>query len=410
MNDIFQNDTRNMAIKTTLTKHEIKVMLVDDQAIIGEAVRRMLAPEKDVRFRYESDPKKALQTAEEFAPTIILQDLVMPDIDGLTLVKKFRENPKTADIPLIVLSTKEEPKVKAEAFALGASDYLVKLPDRIELIARIRHHSQGYINLLQRNEAYFALVESQKILSAELAEAAAYVCSLLPSPIKAPPIETDWRFIPSTQLGGDAFTYHWVDKDHFCIILLDVCGHGVGAALLSISAINLIRSEALPHTDFKDPGATLSALNETFQMEKHNNMYFTIWYGIYNRAEATLSYSSAGHPPALLINRRPDGAPEIKHLATPGMVLGGMPGTKYTTQSISMDMPCTLYVVSDGTFEIARLDGTMWPFEDYVKFLVDATLANQPALDVLENKVRELHGPGALDDDFSILKVDFSGK
>ena len=88
---------------------------------------------------------------------MILQDLVMPDIDGLTLVKNFRANEATRETPMIVLSTKEEPAVKAEAFALGANDYIVKLPDRLELLARIRYHSKGYIALLQRNEAYQAL-------------------------------------------------------------------------------------------------------------------------------------------------------------------------------------------------------------------------------------------------------------
>jgi len=140
--------------------------------MIGEAVRRMLAPEADIRFHYCSDPAEALKMARELAPTVILQDLVMPEIDGLTLVKFYRAEPALRDTPLIVLSTKEEPATKAEAFALGANDYLVKLPDRIELVARIRYHSQGYINLLERNEAYQALLASQKALAAELAEAA----------------------------------------------------------------------------------------------------------------------------------------------------------------------------------------------------------------------------------------------
>jgi adenylate cyclase len=132
-----------------LPKHAIKVLLVDDQAIIGEAVRRLLATEEDIIFRYCNDPTTALHVANEFAPTVILQDLVMPDIDGLMLVRFFRANTPTRNIPLIVLSTKEEPKVKAEAFALGADDYLVKLPDKLELIARIRYHSKGYISLLE---------------------------------------------------------------------------------------------------------------------------------------------------------------------------------------------------------------------------------------------------------------------
>ena len=140
-----------------LPKHALKVLLVDDQAIIGEAVRRLLATEEDIVFRFCSDPTGALHIANEFAPTVILQDLVMPDIDGLLLVRFFRANAATRHIPLIVLSTKEEPKVKAEAFALGANDYLVKLPDKLELIARIRYHSKGYISLLERNDAYKAL-------------------------------------------------------------------------------------------------------------------------------------------------------------------------------------------------------------------------------------------------------------
>jgi PleD family two-component response regulator len=107
-----------------LPKHALKVLLVDDQAIIGEAVRRLLATEADMIFRYCSDPTAALHVANEVAPTVILQDLVMPDIDGLMLVRFFRANAATRHIPLIVLSTKEEPKVKVEAFALGANNYL----------------------------------------------------------------------------------------------------------------------------------------------------------------------------------------------------------------------------------------------------------------------------------------------
>src|SRR5574340_447065 len=126
-----------------LSRFAISVLLVDDQAIIGEAVRRMLAGEPDITLHFCQDPTKALEMAKEVCPTLILQDLVMPEVDGLTLVKFFRANPSTRDTPMIVLSSKEEPVVKAEAFAAGANDYLVKLPDRIELIARIRYHSQS---------------------------------------------------------------------------------------------------------------------------------------------------------------------------------------------------------------------------------------------------------------------------
>jgi two-component system chemotaxis family response regulator WspR len=148
----------------------VKVLLVDDQAMIGETVRRALAQQPNIEFRYCGNPAEALEVAQKTKPTVILQDLVMPGIDGLTLVRQYRANPLTKDVPIIVLSTKEEPTVKSEAFALGANDYLIKLPDAIELIARVRHHSKAYLNQLQRDAAYLALHESQRKLMETNAE------------------------------------------------------------------------------------------------------------------------------------------------------------------------------------------------------------------------------------------------
>ncbi len=142
----------------------VMVLLVDDQTIVAEAVRRMLVDEARLDFHYCANPEDALRMAQATRPTVILQDLVMPGVDGLTLVRQYREHEATRDIPIIVLSTKEEPRIKSAAFAAGANDYLVKLPDSIELIARIRYHSRSYLNLVQRDEAYRALRQSQQKL------------------------------------------------------------------------------------------------------------------------------------------------------------------------------------------------------------------------------------------------------
>jgi len=146
------------------TDYHVMVLLVDDQTMICEAVRRALAGEPDIDFHFCADAREAMSVALNIKPTVILQDLVMPGIDGLTLVNQFRSNPVTRDVPIIVLSTNENPQVKGQAFALGANDYIVKLPDRIELIARIRHHSRAFLNQLQRDAAYRALRESQQQL------------------------------------------------------------------------------------------------------------------------------------------------------------------------------------------------------------------------------------------------------
>jgi len=140
------------------------VLLVDDQAMVCEAVRRALASEADIDFHYVASAKDALATAIQIKPTVILQDLIMPGTDGLTLVSQFRSNPATKDIPVIVLSTNDNPQVKAQSFSVGASDYVVKLPDKVELVARIRHHSRAYLNQVQRDAAYRALRESQQQL------------------------------------------------------------------------------------------------------------------------------------------------------------------------------------------------------------------------------------------------------
>ena len=142
----------------------IHVLLVDDQAIIAEGIRRMLEGEKDIQLHYCDDPSKAIDTAIEINATVVLQDLVMPDVDGMTLVRFYKANHATKDIPIIVLSSKEDPKIKSEAFSYGASDYLVKLPDQIELIARIRAHAKNYIMQTERDAAFFALREMKKQL------------------------------------------------------------------------------------------------------------------------------------------------------------------------------------------------------------------------------------------------------
>lgn len=151
-------------VPSTLKKPPISVLLIDDQPTVGEAVRRMLMTEEDISFYYCDDPIQAFQLASENAPTVILQDLVMPDIDGLLLLRFFRANVATQKIPMIVLSVKEEPELKAKAFAAGANDYLVKLPNSVELIARIRYHSEAYINRLERDEAYLAIQKSEQRL------------------------------------------------------------------------------------------------------------------------------------------------------------------------------------------------------------------------------------------------------
>jgi len=142
------------------------VLLVDDQPMVGEAIRRMLLDQPDIEYQYCSKGSLAVDTAERLKPTVILQDLVMPDVDGLTLVSRYRASSVIRDTPVIVLSSKEDPAIKRDAFQGGANDYLVKLPDKIELVARIRLHSKAFLTQIQRDEAYRQLEERIQELQA----------------------------------------------------------------------------------------------------------------------------------------------------------------------------------------------------------------------------------------------------
>lgn len=141
----------------------VKVLIVDDQPITVESIRRLLSNEPDIEIHACADPTLALSIAADLEPSVILQDLIMPDVDGIMLVKFFRAHPKTKDTPIIVLSSKEEAATKAAAFSAGANDYLVKLPDPIELIARLRYHSAAYYNFLKQDEAAQTMAENKAL-------------------------------------------------------------------------------------------------------------------------------------------------------------------------------------------------------------------------------------------------------
>ncbi len=389
---------------------KVVVLLVDDQLIIGEAVRRILVGHPGIEFHYCQKGQDALATAARLLPTVILQDLVMPDADGLELVRGYRGQQSTAITPIVVLSSKEEGATKAEAFARGANDYIVKLPDPVELIARVRYHSRGYLSLLQRNQAFEDLRRSQAALAAELAQAEAYVRKLLPAPVEAP-VKIDWLFVPSASLGGDCFDYFWIDDDHMVIYLLDVCGHGVGPALLSVSARNTVRAGGVGSLDPRDPTTVAASLNAAFPMDKHGNMFFTLWYGVYQKSTRTLRYTGGGHPPSILFlpgSATPAaGSDAVRMLETPGPPIGIAAGMEFETITTDVPLGSTLLIYSDGAFEVFTAEGKIWGVDGLLKFMQSRDLRSPECLHELHQIVKSMTGSDVLGDDFSILLASF---
>lgn len=143
----------------------VKVLLCDDQVIVAEALRRMLVDCEGWSFSHIADPSLLMSTISEFEPTVILQDLVLPDISGIDLLKLVRSQEATVDLPVILLSTTDDAKIKFEAFAAGASDYVVKFPEKFELVGRISYHSRAYCNLKAREKAQTMLEQKSRLES-----------------------------------------------------------------------------------------------------------------------------------------------------------------------------------------------------------------------------------------------------
>lgn len=255
-----------------------------------------------------------------------------------------------------------------------------------------------------------ALLESRKHLARELEEATDYACSLLPPRLNTT-FKTAWKFEPSTELGGDFFSYSWIDDDHFSVYLIDVCGHGVGAALLSISVVNLLRSQALTDVDLREPGQVLETLNIMFPMESNGNKYFTAWYGVYQISTRRLRYSSGGHPPAILLSGLSADSAHVHSLNGEGLPVGSMQDSTYATREIEVGPFNRLYVFSDGTYEVESDDGRMLELTEFAEWLAEAGRANNDRdVENIYERIRGLHGDSRLDDDFSLVRVEWAAK
>jgi sigma-B regulation protein RsbU (phosphoserine phosphatase) len=261
---------------------------------------------------------------------------------------------------------------------------------------------------VQIEEALQDRNQALKQLYQELAEAADYVRSILPLPNTEGGIRTDWRYIPSTSLGGDAFGYHMVDEDHFAIYLIDVSGHGVGAALLSVSVMNVLRSQSLPGTDFTDPEQVLASLNMAFPGEENNDMFFTIWYGVYNKSTRELTYASGGHPPALFFDKAHAGDPHATLLRTANNAIGAMPDASYEKGKHLIKEQTQLYVFSDGVYEVEKADGSMWQFDEFRDFMTSIKTGTQSRLDHRYQHAEDINNLDNFEDDFTILEVAFN--
>ncbi|KJH69934.1 SpoIIE family protein phosphatase [Aliterella atlantica] len=378
-----------------------KILIIDDDPIIRAALKKTLQ-NQGYDTTIASNGEEGIKQAVLIRPALIICDWMMANLDGLEVCRRIKSQPELATTFFILLTAKGEVEDRVEGLDAGADEFLSKPLEMNELKARVRaglRIHQLNQDLQVQKQALEALNQN---LRSELAEAADYVRSLLPTPLVGN-INTEALFVPSAQLGGDCFDYYWLDDDHLAIYLLDVSGHGVGSALLSVSVLNVMRSQSLPKTNFYQPSEVLKALNSAFQMVSHGEKYFTIWYGVYNRKQRQLIYANAGHPPAILIEKN---SSKVEQLDSTGLPIGFLPDVDFDCNSCAIAQDSTLYIFSDGAYEIQQLDDTIWGVSALTHLLQDFTVSNS-SLEKLLQQIVGISNKDTLDDDLSLLKVEF---
>ncbi|MGB3510963.1 MAG: SpoIIE family protein phosphatase [Microcoleaceae cyanobacterium] len=375
-----------------------KILVIDDDTAIQELLKRVLR-KQGYEVTVASNGEEGFQQAQKFQPALIICDWIMPRLTGIEVCRRVKACPDlstTFFILLTSLGTVQENRVKG--LDAGADDFISKPIEMNELKARVRSG-------LRLHQLSQDLQTQKQLLEAELAEAADYVRSLLPEPLTES-VKVESQFIPSRKLGGDCFDYYWLDENYLGIYLLDVAGHGLRAALPSVSVLNLLRSKAIPNIDYHQPSDVFRALNNTYQMTAQNDKYFTIWYGVYNRSQGELVYASAGHPPAVLISGN-GRATKVNKLKTPGMPIGMFPEATYIDNSCKIENLSSLYIFSDGVYEISLPGGETWGIDDFIDLLLKYNETGYCNLEEVLNYVRKLNGSHIFNDDFSLLKVIF---
>jgi serine phosphatase RsbU (regulator of sigma subunit) len=247
-------------------------------------------------------------------------------------------------------------------------------------------------------------VEESQAREHDVEKAGRYLRSLLPKPLRTGPLRADWVHIPSARVGGNVFGYRIVEERLYAMYLIDMSGHGTGAAMHAVSVLNLLYRGALPVTDFGNPSNVLETLNVMFDMETHGGLSFTLWYGVYNPVTRQLRFASAGHHPAFLVPRERDRAIPLE---THAPVIGVNRGIKFSTSAIDVPPKSMLYVFSDGVFEFETAERDVWGLDSFIPLLVRPPIPGKPEPLRLADEVRAIAGRETFEDDFALMAFTF---
>lgn len=372
-----------------------QILVIDDDPTIRILLKRAFSS-SGYSVEIAENGLEGIEKAEKCKPALIICDWLMPHLSGLEVCQWVKKNPSLTTTFFILMTSRVAVEDKVKGLDVGADDFICKPIDLQELKARVR----AGLRLYQLSKD---LATQKQLLETELSEAAEYVSSLLPDFLESKKLTITYKFIPSLHLGGDIFDYFFLDDQHLIFYLLDVSGHGLKAALPSISILNLLRSRALGIINYYSPSEVLYHLNNNFQMTDKNDKYFTIWYGVLNVTTGDLTYSSAGHPPCILFREDSVNNCFPITLKTQSLPIGMFPNITYQDSLINVGNSANLYLFSDGIYEVTNQDNEILGLDNFIKILFQSKNDLKTILDLLRNYHKSFDFP----DDLSIIHLKY---
>jgi len=328
-----------MRTNTLMSETEKKVVLVVDDAPANIRVVNEIL-HSTYKVRIATNGSKALELAAATpGPDLILLDVIMPGMDGYEVCARLKADPATRDIPVIFLTGQTETTDETRGFEVGAVDYIHKPFSPAVVAARVQTH-------LALRETREQLARQLLAIRNELETARQIQLSILPREIpQVAGLDIAARYIPMSSVAGDFYDFLVVDEKRIGILVADVSGHGMPAALIA-SMLKIAFAAQSAHAC--DPARVLSGLNQAL-CGKFKGHYVTAAYALIDTDKRTLCYAGAGHPPQLLRERS---SGNVRSILENGLFLGYFPSAAYSAVETPFQEGDWVVLYTDGITEM----------------------------------------------------------
>jgi len=357
-----------MEITVTDATGKPVILAVDDTPENLDVVKGILAPTYMVKAAINGP--MALKIVEKQPPDLILLDIMMPGMSGYEVCERLKSNPDTSNIPVIFLTAMDQTTDESKGFDLGAADYITKPVNPPILEARVKTHLALKQSVDELQGAYATIKRQKDRMQEELNVGHTIQMSMLPLDFPAFPERTEFDLHgllkPAREVGGDFYDFFMISEDEICLVVGDVSGKGVPAALFMAVSQTMIKTAA---SGDRSPASIMTRVNDALSTDNPASMFVTLFLAIVDIRTGRFRYCNAGHNPPYIVH--PDG-----HLTClnqrHGVVMGAMPGLAYGEDEASLGKADNLFIFTDGVTEAMDPDGQLFGEKRLENFLNSA--------------------------------------